>query len=250
MPPTLCLGTVQQTNMPLKEVLGIAYEVGFRHFDFADAYQHIVPNYFENVSIFCQQVKRETIWITWKTDNMGQEHIQKLLERLGCEYFDTLMTHHHTDDSQIKRLQSFKEQNLTRMIGVSNVYNDEFLKKHREIIQINQIQAQHMDNVSLGQRRAVFRACIDYGFVLMLYAPFSGISQSDSLDYDQFFTLKDYIVPWYRKNFPAPHCIVVGSTGNVETMKNNLDSIFTIRIPESMDQFMKSVHLKNMGSQI
>ena len=49
------------------------------------------------------------------------------------------------------------------------------LKTHSEAIQVNQIQAQHMNNASLGDRRPALRACIDRNILLMLYAPVSGI---------------------------------------------------------------------------
>jgi len=247
IPPPLCLGTAQTTRRPLKDVLDEAYSVGFRHFDFADNYAHHHPQYVEHVRHFVQAHNRHTWTMTWKTSTMTVAHVKSLLTELGCEYFDILMTHHGCTEAEMVILADCKQQGLTRLVGVSNIYDVDFLSKHGDAIQVNQVQAQHIDNTSLGERGPALRACIDNGIMLMLYAPVSGIldglftNKVDTVQYQS----PQHVATWYKQHWPPPHILVVGTVTG-ESMSVNVAGAAG-ELPPRMSDFMSTVQLTPMN---
>lgn len=148
MMPQLCMGLLPHAgNRQLKDNILLALDLGYRHFDGADAYGG--PKYIQAIQEALTQssVPREEIWITWKTDNVTLNHIQGTLDELGCKYFDLLLYHHDyqcsLDDSQFEHFKEAQHKGLIRHYGVSNCEDLVKLQQYktRYNIYANQVQA-------------------------------------------------------------------------------------------------------------
>ena len=74
--PKLCLGLLDHYGK-LNEILPRAIDLGYRHFDGANAYEN--PEYLGNLRrIFDEKInsKRNEFWITWKGDNIKEDEVE------------------------------------------------------------------------------------------------------------------------------------------------------------------------------
>ena len=100
-----------QFNGKLNEILPKAIDFGYRHFDGANGYTG--PGYYEMLkSIFDMKVngRRNEFWITWKGDDITEQKVESVINKLNCGYIDLYLVHHgcgiETDFIELKKLKA------------------------------------------------------------------------------------------------------------------------------------------------
>ena len=182
MPP-LCFGTAQGN---LKQTLGAALDIGYRHIDGAEAYGGRESTNIVKKAI--RTVPRDSLWITWKADKISVYGIIRIIEELDCEYIDLFLVHHGCgDDTIFEELKEAKAAGLIRNYGVSNcerIERVEELKAKHDIF-ANQIQARPPDGRVSGREPMpadFIERCNSLGVKVMLFGTISGIMGSEDME--------------------------------------------------------------------
>ena len=132
--PLIGAGTFQIEN---KESIIRALQIGYRHLDLAEAYGNLVivkealSTAFKPISEGGLEIPRSSLFLTMKVFEItSKNHIARLLERVGVDYFDLLLYHSPTahfesqstmEDNWQKLLVERQNGNVLH-IGVSNFY--------------------------------------------------------------------------------------------------------------------------------
>ncbi len=233
----------------MEDTLKKSIEIGYRHFDGASIYFRGDDKYFESMrnGLFSGSIKREDLWLTWKSDNITISDIKDVIKKLNCQYIDAYLVHHSCGSgSDFENLKLAKEQNLIRYYGVSNCENLELLAKLKENhdICINQIQARAPKGKIKGAPRDRYytenfiEECNKLGITIMLFATVSGVLNilDNHVIYMDYSTYKGDIThfirdinKYYMQKYviSKPNVIMVSSnTGNtLELNKNTLNKL-------------------------
>lgn len=197
--PQICLGTVIQMVMRMEEIkerIKGAIDKGYEHIDCADGYGgEEYMNMMKDVIEYGIRIHgRDKFWITWKSDNITDEHIRGIIYFLGCGYIDLFLIHHPRLETynQLECLADLKMRGYLRNIGLSNYENaerlmridDRLLVKYGFGIYANQIQASPIEargiiNGRDGRDRKnyvdLLELCNTRNIRLMFYSPYNGI---------------------------------------------------------------------------
>ena len=241
--PQLCFGTVQ-SGLPY--TLPAALELGYRHIDGAEAYDHMhrmygLPNYKEIINKVLAdmrpRIKRHELWITWKDDHPTIEKIKRTLSDLGCEYFDLFLFHHSCGTpGEFAILQEAQKMGLIRHFGVSNCEQIETLVelKKKYNIYANQIQARPPGG-SITSRPMMepefIPKCNALGIRVMLFSTISSIMMllSDGLlsksNTDFFYTNSEKINKYYIQKFLKPSNVLMVASQTGSSLEPNLKDV-------------------------
>jgi diketogulonate reductase-like aldo/keto reductase len=200
--PGLCFGTVQEN---LQHTIINAINVGYRHIDCADVYASGCIGYYDILHATIHNYKygkkvkkqnseyRNTLWITWKSDNISIANIKSIIQKLDCGYIDLFLIHFWRGDYyNINILIQAQEQGLIHHYGVSNCENiGDIIKLTTDPYKIyaNQIQARPPDgNVERRNKMdATFiEQCNERGVRIMLFGTISGCFNSTN---EYFYTI-------------------------------------------------------------
>lgn len=199
--PIIGLGTYEAPPGVVENVVRIAVEAGYRHFDCADFYEneHEVGRALRE-AIDAGTVKREDLFITtkvwpnWHAKGRPTLSTKRSLKNLGFPYVDLLLIHWPTplkqDDNNFyptdangqalfdesiqlidvwKEFEQLKRDGLTRSIGVSNFNSeqiDDLIKNSSTVPVVNQVEC----HPYLNQAK-LLEWCRQRGIVLTAYSP-------------------------------------------------------------------------------
>ena len=239
--PKLCLGLLDHYGK-LNEILPRAIDLGYRHFDGANAYEN--PEYLGNLRrIFDEKInsKRNEFWITWKGDNIKEDEVEAKIKQLNCDYIDLYLVHHSCgSESDFTELKKLKARGLVRYYGVSNcedlVRLDELKSRHD--IYANQLQARPPGGTIINRKQVdptFFEQINAMGINVMLFASISGImnSKPEILYEDPPLPINKYYYQKYIKD--RRNVLIVGSASG-STLETNLNLATTPDISqEDMD---------------
>ncbi len=231
--PQIAFGTAQGN---LHVTLPLALSKGYRHIDCASIYHSGSPYYFDTIKESIRG-KRSDIWITWKSDNITEEEIQRVIDLLECEYLDLFLIHHSCgSDHDFEVLKLCQSKGLITYYGVSN-YED--ITKIRELkekhdIYANQIQARPPKGKIDGRRdlnpENFIDVCNSLLVKIMLFASISSIINSDEYInfYDHFDKVNKYYIDKYIRD--KENVLIVSSVSG-GTLDMNLQLISTPSLP-------------------
>ena len=231
--PKLCFGTVQYNlNNNLKKAL----EVGIRHIDGADNYGG--SDYFEIIKNNILIIPREQLWITWKSNNISIDNIQRIIKELNCNYIDTFLIHSSCGEPiDFEIFIQAREMKLIRFFGVSNCENLEkilLLKKNYDISTI-QIQARPPNGSIINRDNLIpnfIKKCNSNGINVMLFGTVSGyINGLDLIGIDTYFpdtkwhNLKKDINKYYLQKYCLnnSNILMIGSLYGHNILPNKID---------------------------
>ena len=132
--PPIGAGTFEIKN---KEAIIRALQIGYRHLDLAEAYGNLkivkeaLYTAFKPISDGGLNIPRSSLFLTMKVFEISDKnHIARLLERVGVDYFDLLLYHSPTAHFGSQSTMEVNWQNLiiekqngnVSHIGVSNFY--------------------------------------------------------------------------------------------------------------------------------
>ncbi|MEH2539242.1 MULTISPECIES: aldo/keto reductase [unclassified Bradyrhizobium] len=126
--PALGFGVFRMSGKEVEEVVPVALDVGFRHFDTAQIYQNEADL---GRALEKAGAKRDQLFLTTKVwvDNYPAEKflasVDESLDKLRTDYVDLLLLHWPNDNvplaDQIKSLNAVRAAGKARHIGVSNL---------------------------------------------------------------------------------------------------------------------------------
>lgn len=263
--PQLCFGTVQ-SNLAI--TLHKALELGYRHIDGADGYQSGNPDYFNIIADAIKAVRREDLWITWKSDLISIENINKTLKRLDCQYFDLYLVHHGCgDDIHFNVLKQAQAMGLIRYYGVSNCENFETIQRLKADHNIfaNQIQARPPGGQIKGRRPLVpvnfIEACNAIDVHVMIFSTigsiYNALYNGAEFDIEYFSNNANNINKYYMQKYLIPfnNAIIVSSASgdsiiaNFRLFRETIETHDNLLDPEKMheiEQFLTSFQLDRM----
>jgi diketogulonate reductase-like aldo/keto reductase len=230
--PQLCFGTAQyKLDVTLKKALSS----GIRHIDGADAYAAGSESYYDIIKDAIKEIRREELWITWKSDDTSEENIKRIIDNLECSYIDTFLVHHDSNcnsNSKLDNLVKLKQLGLIRFIGVSNCENIEKLDKYKTKYNIDtiQIQARPLNTriqSNYSRREPLAENFIDImntiGINVMLYGTISGITNSENFYhlYDNLSNINKFYLQKYCLG--KPNILMISSITGTSIDKNILD---------------------------
>lgn len=173
--PSLGFGTWKLKGDDAKNAVAYALKIGYRHIDAAEIYDNQI---YIGAAILESQIPREDIFITSKVfhDHLEPEQIVEscvnTLKDLQTNYLDLLLLHWPNKDiaieDQLGALNSLKEKNLVKSIGVSN-YNIRHLTEALDAeieFDVNQVEF----HPSLNQIK-LKQFCEENGIVITAYSP-------------------------------------------------------------------------------
>lgn len=199
--PVVGLGTYEAPPGVVENVVRIAIDAGYRHFDCADFYENedeVGSALREAISD--GKVKREELFITtkvwpnWHGKGRPTLSVQRSLKNLGFPFVDLLLIHWPTpfkqDDNSFyptdadgqclfdesiqlidvwKEFEQIKKDGLTRSIGVSNFNSqqiDDLIQNSSTVPAVNQVES----HPYLSQEK-LLPWCRDRGIHLTAYSP-------------------------------------------------------------------------------
>ena len=235
--PNLCLGLLNHSGK-LNEILPTAIDLGYRHFDGADAYgndeycEMLKKNLFEKIT-----ARRKEFWITWKGNYIKEHEVEAKIKQLNCGYIDLYLVHFGCgSESDFKELKKLQTRGLVRYYGVSNCEDIRTLHdlKIRHNIYANQLQARPPGG-KISYRNQVdldfFEQINAMGIKVMLFASISGILNSapEILFEEPPLLINKYYYQKYIKD--SENVLIVGSAGGTK-LKTNLDLAITPDLDE------------------
>ena len=275
--PQLCLGTQGQLGgLPVNVIISKAFDMGYRHIDFADAYedqsQYNWDNpgespdshdlYKQNVVIALKECiekyGRENFWITWKSNNITLEYIKSIVERIGT-HIDLFLNHHSCGDiKKMEILRECKNRKYIRYYGVSNCYNIDTLKEYQLLgheIYANQLQAAGPNTKIEGRviPENFYELCNSLGIRVMLFSASSALINSNIFDK----TIRNNIVNWYiQKYINGTKNVIIVATISGRTLQINYDGFTNIivnkkdildkKLMTTIEKFLDGVTLAHM----
>jgi aldehyde reductase len=199
--PIVGLGTYEAPPGVVQNVVSIAIDAGYRHFDCADFYEneHEVGNALHE-AINAGKVTRDQLFITtkvwpnWHGPGRPTKSIQRSLRNLNFAYVDLLLIHWPTPFKQVdddfyprdengqclfdesidlvdvwKEFEQIKANGLTKSIGVSNFNSeqiDRLIKNSSTVPVMNQVES----HPYLSNYR-ILNWCRERGIYLTAYSP-------------------------------------------------------------------------------
>jgi len=199
--PVIGLGTFESPPGVVENVVRVAIDAGYRHFDCADFYENE-----DEVGTAIRQaitdgkVKREDLFITtkvwpnWHAKGRPTKSVQRSLKNLGLSFVDLLLIHWPTPLAQVddnfypcdatgqclfdesiqlidvwKEFEAIKKAGLTRSIGVSNFNSQQIqdlIDNSSTVPVVNQVEC----HPYLSQEK-LLRWCRDRNIELTAYSP-------------------------------------------------------------------------------
>ncbi|RJR25784.1 aldo/keto reductase [Candidatus Microgenomates bacterium] len=228
--PALGLGTWNLTGENGKRAVAKALEIGYRHFDTAEAYgnHRIVGE-----AIAESGIERKEIFITSKVPSRSLlkeaviESGKRALDELKTDYLDLFLIHWPNPSVPIKETLSgfseLKEKELIRSIGVSNFGIEELKEALKEGVKIvnNQVEL----HPSFNQSR-LKSYCAEEKIIITAYSPFA---QGKDLKLKEINKLSE------KYNHPASQIIInwiiqkemiaIPKSGNEEHLRENFNAL-------------------------
>jgi diketogulonate reductase-like aldo/keto reductase len=224
--PQLCFGTAQGN---LDHTLPIALANGIVNIDGADGYGR--EEYLQIIRENIQKIPREKLWITWKSDYITKENIQRIIDSLECGYIDTYLIHHYDcyNIKQLEILDGLKRSGLIRHYGLSNCEDINKIIKLKESFDIEtiQIQARPPEGVIQGRRKINLNDFInrlnEIGINVMLYGTISGVQNLEdySVVYENLENINKYYIQKYCLG--KPNILMIGSQYGTKIVQNITD---------------------------
>lgn len=183
--PQIGLGLWQNTNDDeFINAFNTAIEVGYRHFDSAQAYnnEHLLGRAWKQSGL-----KREDIFITTKINirNFGQKHLKKSVEEslvnLQTDSIDLLLLHFPVSlfrKKAWKELVEVQRDGHAKSIGVSN-YTIKHLEEMAEYSDVAPVVNQVELHVFLQQPELI-EYCQERGIVVEAYSPLARSHEMDN----------------------------------------------------------------------
>jgi 2,5-diketo-D-gluconate reductase B len=181
--PSLGLGTYRLTGKECEKIITQALEIGYRHFDTADAY----GNHWE-VGRAIKHFPRKELFIVTKIDlnqlapNAVRKAVPRFLKELAQEYIDLLLVHWPAQGVNLahtlQAMMEFKEKGVVHHLGVSNFVRShiEELAPHFPIL-TNQIELH-----PYLQRYDLVETCKKFGVHITAYRPLAkGAFEQDKI---------------------------------------------------------------------
>ncbi len=176
--PEIGLGTWQnKDHATCSTSVKTAIEEGYRHIDTAQIYKNEEA---VGEGISRSDVDREDLFVATKlwNDQTDPENVEESaaesLDRLGLEYVDLLYVHWPAGDydpeGTLPAMESLKEQNRIRHIGVSN-FTPELLEEAFDVLTEPPLALQVEMHPYLPQRE-LQEICLEKDMYLVSYSPF------------------------------------------------------------------------------
>lgn len=254
--PQIGLGVFQiQDNEDAKKVCLQAFEVGYRHIDTA---HHYYNEHGVGLAIKESGLQREDIWITSKLwpneygENITEEAIDRMLERLDIKYIDLLLLHQQVGDylGAWKAMEKAVSKGKVKSIGLSNFESDR-LEEIFHIATINPAILQ-VECHPYFQQNGLKKRIEAYGTKLECWFPI-GHGDPALLNEDVFTQLAkkhkksnvQIILRWHVQEGN----IIIPKSSNSLHMKENLE-IFDFELTgeemETIRQIDKGIRYHNM----
>jgi diketogulonate reductase-like aldo/keto reductase len=185
--PVLGFGTWELTGHEGKLAIQHALEVGYRHFDTADAYgnHEIVGEVIRESTI-----QRNDLFITskvWRTDLEPEKiksNAERFLDELQTDYLDLLLIHWPNDEVPVNEsldaMEQLRKDGLVNSIGVSN-FTVEHLEAIREIDHLDISNNQVEIHPTLYQKELI-QYCQDNNISVTAYSP---LGNGNDLGHDE-----------------------------------------------------------------
>jgi diketogulonate reductase-like aldo/keto reductase len=218
MMPQLCFGTVQAN---LETTLPMAIKIGYRHFDGADGYAHNDVNYLKILRENLARLPRDEYWLTWKSNDITLDNIQRVLKELDCGYIDLFLKHHGCGVAEeFDVLQEAVNFGLIRYYGVSNCEDIKQLKKLKAKYPLyaNQVQARPPHGEVDGRKKINFQKfvlqCNALGIRIMLFASVSGLMMAPQgyIMVDRINRVNHYYIQKYILTVPPTENVLIVSS--------------------------------------
>ena len=271
--PQICVGTAQYNKhnpCTIGPIVSVALAFGYRHIDGAESYGPAAYRKALGAALRASCVPRNQIWLTWKSDNITAATIARQIADLNCTYIDLFLIHHSCGTpAEFAVLEAAQAAGQIRHFGVSNCDDIEDLRavKAAHNIFANQIQAGPPTAIVEGKedRSPTFiRDCNAAGVAVMLYAPISGATMSETLyergnehlavfSHENAKNLNRYYTQKYVVG--KPNVLMVGTTTgrslpkNMDEFTDTLRGANLLKAPEmaEMETFLNQIVLANMG---
>ncbi len=174
--PGLSFGTSSVgSSINLKNYLNDALNIGYRHIDIKQRYANILnmelEEYLNIIKEEIQNVPRDKLWITW----LGILPIELVIEKLDCQYIDTVLSPKNFNEEYILELKSKPE--LVKNIGIENIYDFNIINELKEKYNINTLQIQ-----AKLEHDELIQNCNSIGVKVQLYAINSPIWNAQIFD--------------------------------------------------------------------
>jgi diketogulonate reductase-like aldo/keto reductase len=298
--PQICVGTAQYNKhnpCTIGPIVSVALAFGYRHIDGAESYGPAAYRKALGAALRASCVPRNQIWLTWKSDNITAASIARQIADLNCAYIDLFLIHHSCGTpAQFAVLEAAQAAGQIRHFGVSNCDDIDDLRAVLEAAQaagqirhfgvsncddiddLRAVKAAH--NIFANQIQAgppaakvdgkedrsptFIRDCNDAGVAVMLYAPISGATMSETLyeggnehlavfSHENAKNLNRYYTQKYVVG--KPNVLMVGSTTgrslpkNMDEFTDTLRGTNLLKAPEmaEMETFLDQIVLANMG---
>ena len=245
--PQLCFGTAQYINSDFEKILTDAIQIGYNHIDGADVYGDI--KYRKIIKHCLKTIERDNIWLTWKSDDITIENINKTIIDLDCKYIDLFLIHHWDNKTMEENkltldiLIEAQKQGLIHHYGLSNcenIDNIHILRQKPYNIYANQIQARPQPPLLQTDGKIkeqvlsrenwtsnFVNECNELGVKVMLYGTISGfMNQNNFTMFENVENINKYYIQKYINTKNQNVLMVASTSGN--TLKTNYDDFNTI----------------------
>lgn len=170
--PIIGLGTWRLQGEECADMVSIAYDIGYRHFDTASFYEN-----HRAIATALKDKPRSSYFLTSKLwhDEMGdlaEQALDRTLEELETDYLDLYLIHWPFPREKIvetfKQFTRFQEMGKVRSIGVSNFTMNHLKMLHDEGLYpvMNQVEFH-----PLLYQKDLLSYCEDYDIALTAYSP-------------------------------------------------------------------------------
>ncbi len=250
--PQLCFGTAQGN---LRNTLPIALANGIVHIDGADNYGG--EEYLRIIRENIQTIPREKLWITWKSNYITKENIQRIIDSLECGYIDTFLIHHSNCENveELEILDRLKRSGLIKHYGLSNCENiNKIIElKNRFDIETVQIQARPPKGVIQTRKKINLNDFINelnkIGINAMLYGTISGITNLDDyfVVFDNVANINKYYIQKYCLG--KPNILIISSISG-SSIKINITDFDNIMKSEDLLDSRKMNEIESQLEQL
>lgn len=253
--PAVGLGTWKLNNEDCEQTMKKALDIGYRHFDTAQAYRNeqevgnVIASYIRS-----GEVKRDDLFIATKLSDYeetlkGQDYygsvrnlVKQQLQMLQVDYIDLYMLHSPIQNKQIQSelwrcIEDLLSEGVFKSIGVSNFDERELrnMLEHPSAIRVmpmviqNKYDVYHAGKQLDNEGDSVVKYAASKGIVLVSYSPFSSYPFTmepvedpliRSIAARLFISPAQVILKWILQQ---GHAVIPRST-NSENLKLNLDS--------------------------
>jgi diketogulonate reductase-like aldo/keto reductase len=242
--PKIGLGTWFINNSDVAEVMNNAMEVGYRHFDTAQAYRNEAG---VGEGVRSSVVKRKDLFITSKLHPVKELYddpekaIQTVLETLNIEYLDLLLIHspqpwtkyhgkkkYYQENKKVwKAMEKAYKEGKLKAIGVSNFLQDDLenLLEDCEIKPMVNQMLLHIGNTPFE----LLKYCQKNEILVVAHSPIAHGKALKNKNIQKIALKYNVSIPQLCIRYVLElGALPIPKTSNVEHMKSNIDVTFEI----------------------